>query len=102
MVNTAVPDDQHLPPDFEVAVPGCLQAAVDGLISQLQRSVMLRVKSITSLKCVKLPPQKSSSHFSLGNTMARRVWQFFSPVVSTPPCWPSLQIGGWYVALIRS
>ena len=33
-----------------------MQAAVDGLVSQLERSVMLQVKSITSLKCVKPSP----------------------------------------------
>lgn len=52
-VNTAVPDDQYPAPNFTVAVPEYLQAAVDGLVSQLERSVMLQVKSITSLKYVK-------------------------------------------------
>jgi hypothetical protein len=52
-VNTAVPDDLYPPPDFTLGVPEYLQAAADGLVSQLQRSVMLQVKSITSLKYVK-------------------------------------------------
>jgi asparagine synthetase B (glutamine-hydrolysing) len=51
-VNTVVPDDQYPQPNFAATVPGYLQAAVDGLVSQLKRSVMLQVKSITSLKCV--------------------------------------------------
>ena len=55
-VNTAVPDDQYLSPDFTGIIPKYLQAAVDGLVSQLRRSVMLQVKSITSLKCANPSP----------------------------------------------
>jgi len=53
-VNSVIPDDQYPPPNLTSGIPEYLQAAVDGLVSQLERSVMLQVKSITSLKCVKL------------------------------------------------
>lgn len=49
-VNAAVPDDQYPLPSLGAALPEYLQTAVDGLVSQLERSVMLQVKSITSLK----------------------------------------------------
>ena len=92
-VAAAVPEDRHPSPNFGTAIPEYLQEVVDGLISQLQRSVMLQVKSITSLKCVKLSPRRDCSYFNLGNTMARRVWQCSFPGVSTLPCWLSSQTG---------
>ena len=60
-VNTAVPDDQYPVPNFAASVPEYLQAAVDGLLSQLERSVMLQVKSINSLKYVKPSPRRDYS-----------------------------------------
>ena len=56
-VATIIPEDQHPSPNFGVVIPEHLRVAVDGLISQLQRSVMLQVKSITPLKYVKPPPK---------------------------------------------
>ena len=91
-VNTALPGEPYPPPDLGTAIPECLQVAVDGLATQLQHSVMLQVKSITSLKCVKLSPQMSRSYHILGDTTARRAWQFSSPGVSTLPCWLSWRI----------
>ena len=55
-VNTAIPDEQYPSPNPTSGIPEYMQAAVDGLVSQLERSVMLQVKSITSLKCVKPSP----------------------------------------------
>lgn len=60
-VNTAVPDNQHPSPNFAGTIPEHLQTAVDDLVSQLRRSVMLQVKSITSLKCVKPSPLRQLS-----------------------------------------
>ncbi|KAF9654309.1 hypothetical protein BDM02DRAFT_3182121 [Thelephora ganbajun] len=49
-VNVVVPHDQYPSPNLGAAIPEYLQAAVDNLVSQLERSVMLQVKSITSLR----------------------------------------------------
>lgn len=92
-VATAIPEDHHPSPNFGAAIPEYLQAAVDGLISQLQRSVRLQVESITPLKCVKLSPRRGCSYFRLGNTMARRAWQCSSLEASTLLYWLSSQIG---------
>lgn len=62
-VNTAVPDDQNPLPNLASPIPEYLQNAVDGLVFQLERSVMLQVQSITSLKCVNPSPRKPFSFF---------------------------------------
>ena len=64
MVNTTVPDDQYPLPNLAASIPECLQVAVDGLVSQLERSVMLQVKSISSLKCVIPSLRGKHSHFA--------------------------------------
>ena len=51
-VNTTIPDDHYPPPNLTADLSEHLQAAVDGLVSQLERSVMFQVGSITALKCV--------------------------------------------------
>lgn len=51
-MNAAVPDGQYPLPSLGAAPPEYLQAAVDGLVLQLERSVMLQARSITPLKYV--------------------------------------------------
>ena len=93
-VNNTTPGDQYLSPNPASGIPEHLQAAVDGLVSQLERSVMLQVKNITSLKCVE--PSHcgvNSPNVFLGNTVARQAWQSSSPVESILQCWPFSRIG---------
>ena len=92
-VNIAVPDDRYPSPNLAGPIPECLRTAVDNLVSQLERSVMLQVKSITSLKYVDLLPRGNRSHFRPGSTMVRRAWRSSTPAGSTLPCWPCSQIG---------
>lgn len=51
-VNTTIPDDHYPPPNLTAGIPDYLRAAVNGLVFQLERSVMFQVRSITPLKCV--------------------------------------------------
>lgn len=92
-VNTTIPDDHYPPPDLTVDIPGYLQAAVDGLVSQLERSVMLQVKSITTLKCVGQYIPENRYRVSLGSTAGKQAWRSFSPVESILQCWPFSRTG---------
>ena len=92
-VNIVPPDNQYPSPNFAASIPEHLQVAVDGLLSQLERSVMLQVKSITSLKCVEPSHRGSRSWFFLENTTVRQAWRSSTLVGSTLPYWPSSQIG---------
>ena len=71
-VNTTVPDDQYPSPNLAAPIPEYLQVSVDGLVSQLERSVALQVKSITSLKCVQPSPRRNRSYYCPESTTARR------------------------------